>query len=107
MDSESTRLLWDLRAALLKAMTESRDMQLALDRLREVGWSAYVVIDEAGAFRGSVSGGCIEGAVVTEALGVLAEGRPRLLSYGVTDEMAWEVGLSCGGTIEVFVETVE
>ena len=49
MDSESTRLLWDLRAALLKAMAESREMQLALDRLREVGWSAYVVIDEASA----------------------------------------------------------
>ena len=47
MDSESTRLLWDLRAALLKAMTESRDMRQALDRLREFGWSAYVVIDEA------------------------------------------------------------
>ena len=48
MDSESTRLLWDLRAALLKAMTESHEMRAALDRLREVGWSAYVVIDEAG-----------------------------------------------------------
>ena len=47
MDSESTRLLQDLRAALLKAMTESRDMREALDRLREFGWSAYVVIDEA------------------------------------------------------------
>ena len=68
---------------------------------------SQLVIDEDGAFRGSVSGGCIEGAVVTEAQGVLAEGRPRLLSYGVTDEMAWEVGLSCGGTIEVFVEGVE
>lgn len=47
MDSESTRLLWDLRAALLKAMSESQDMRLALDRLRECGWSAYVVINES------------------------------------------------------------
>ncbi len=46
MDSESTRLLRDLRAALLKAMTESHEMRQALDRLRECGWSAYVVIDE-------------------------------------------------------------
>ena len=47
MDSRSTRLLWDLRAALLKAMAESQEMRRALDRLRENGWSAYVVIDEA------------------------------------------------------------
>ena len=47
MDSESTRLLWDLRAALIKAMTESSDMRRVLDRLRGFGWSAYLVIDEA------------------------------------------------------------
>ena len=68
---------------------------------------SQLVIDGEGAFRGSVSGGCIEAAVVTEALAALAADRPRLLTYGVTDEMAWEVGLSCGGTIEVFVECVE
>jgi xanthine dehydrogenase accessory factor len=53
---------------------------------------------------GSVSGGCVEGAVSEAALEVLATGTPRLLTFGVSDEDAWVVGLSCGGTIEVFVE---
>ena len=68
---------------------------------------SQLVVDEASAFRGSVSGGCIEGAVVSAALETMADGKPRLLSYGVTDEMAWEVGLACGGTVEVYVEPVE
>jgi len=53
---------------------------------------------------GSVSGGCVEGAVSEEALEVLRTGAPKLLAFGVADEEAWAVGLSCGGTIEVFVE---
>lgn len=53
---------------------------------------------------GSVSGGCVEGAVSEEALEVLRTGKPRLLIFGIADEEAWAVGLSCGGTIEVFVE---
>ena len=72
---------------------------------RPVG--SQLVVDEAGEFRGSVSGGCIEGAVVSEARAAIADGAPRLLSYGVTNDMAWEVGLACGGTVEVFVERVE
>jgi xanthine/CO dehydrogenase XdhC/CoxF family maturation factor len=56
---------------------------------------------------GSVSGGCIEGAVVTEALAAMADRKPRLLEFGVTNEMAWEVGLACGGRVRVFVEVVE
>ena len=56
---------------------------------------------------GSVSGGCIEGAVVSEAQDVMTSGAPKLLSYGVTDEMAWEVGLACGGTIRIFLERLE
>jgi xanthine/CO dehydrogenase XdhC/CoxF family maturation factor len=56
---------------------------------------------------GSVSGGCVEGAVVKEALGVIKTGRPKLLHFGVANEDAWEVGLACGGTIEVFVERLD
>ena len=66
-----------------------------------------LVVNERGAFVGSVSGGCIEGAVITEALAVMADHAPRLLEFGVTDEMAWEVGLACGGRVRVFVEAVE
>ena len=66
-----------------------------------------LVIDGGGAFVGSVSGGCIEGAVVTEALAAMEDGEPRLLEFGVTNEMAWEVGLACGGRVRVFVEVVE
>jgi xanthine dehydrogenase accessory factor len=65
-----------------------------------------LAVDERGAFVGSVSGGCIEGAVVTEAIAAMGDGRPRLLSFGVTNEMAWEVGLACGGRVQVFVEAV-
>ncbi len=71
---------------------------------RPVG--SQLVVDDRGAFRGSVSGGCIEGAVVLEARQVIADGAPRLLSFGVTNEQAWEVGLACGGTVEVYVERV-
>lgn len=56
---------------------------------------------------GSVSGGCVEGAVVEEAIAGLRDGRPRLLKFGVADDMAWEVGLTCGGSIEVFVEPLD
>ena len=66
-----------------------------------------LAVDEEGAFVGSVSGGCVEGAVVEEALAAIGDGRPRLLAFGVSDEQAWEVGLACGGKIEIFVERVE
>jgi xanthine/CO dehydrogenase XdhC/CoxF family maturation factor len=72
---------------------------------RPVG--SNLVIDDAGNFLGSVSGGCVEGAVVTEALDVIESGKPKMLEFGVADETAWKVGLSCGGTIRVFVEKVE
>jgi len=65
-----------------------------------------LAVDEAGAFVGSVSGGCIEAAVIHEALEVMATGASRVLGFGVSDETAWEVGLACGGKIEVFVEAV-
>ncbi len=65
-----------------------------------------LAINDEGAFLGSVSGGCVEGAVVTEALEVISSGQPRLLEFGVADETAFNVGLSCGGTIRIFVEKV-
>ena len=68
---------------------------------------SHLAINEAGAFTGSVSGGCIEAAVIAEALEVIEDGKPRLLQFGVSDEDAWEVGLSCGGSIEIFVECVQ
>ena len=55
---------------------------------------------------GSVSGGCVEGAVVTEAIDVIESGAPKLLEFGVANETAWQVGLSCGGRISVYVEKV-
>lgn len=67
---------------------------------------AHLVVDEQGNFEGSVSGGCVEGAVITEALDVIEDGKPRMLEFGVADETAWEVGLSCGGRIRVYVERV-
>jgi hypothetical protein len=72
---------------------------------RPVG--SNLVIDDQGNFLGSVSGGCVEGAVVTEAIEVIGSGLPRVLEFGVADETAWKVGLSCGGTIRVLVEKVE
>jgi len=72
---------------------------------RPVG--SNLVIDNAGNFLGSVSGGCVEGAVVTEALDVIDSGQAKMLEFGVADETAWKVGLSCGGTIRVYVEKVD
>lgn len=69
---------------------------------RPVG--SHLVIDAAGNFQGSVSGGCVEGAVVAEAMDIIASGKPRVLEFGVADETAWQVGLSCGGRIRVYVE---
>ncbi|MGF1474394.1 MAG: XdhC family protein [Geminicoccaceae bacterium] len=63
-------------------------------------------INEQAEMVGSVSGGCIEGAVVQEALEIMNDGEPRLLTFGVSDEEAWEVGLACGGTVKVFVEAI-
>lgn len=65
-----------------------------------------LAVNDAAEFVGSVSGGCIEGAVIQEALEVMATGASRVLEFGVSDETAWEVGLACGGKVEVFVEAV-
>src|SRR6201981_3335181 len=72
---------------------------------RPVG--AKLAVDDKGAMVGSVSGGCVEGAVVNEALEGIRDGKPRLLDFGVSNDEAWEVGLACGGKIQIFVERVE
>jgi len=89
-------------------MGEGRDVAIAT--VIETWGSAprpagsHLVIDAQGRFEGSVSGGCVEGAVIAEALEVIASGEPRMLEFGVADETAWRVGLSCGGRIRVYVE---
>ena len=72
---------------------------------RAVG--SQLAVEENGAFVGSVSGGCVEAAVVREALDVIKDGKARMLEYGVSDEQAWDVGLACGGTIRVYLESIE
>ena len=69
---------------------------------RPIGSS--LAISESGKLCGSVSGGCVEGDVYEQAREVLADGKPKLLSYGISDDEAWSVGLPCGGEIDVFVE---
>lgn len=108
-----TAILDDARDPLLIAegwLDEGR--QVAVATVVETWGSAprpvgsHLVIDGEGNFLGSVSGGCVEGAVVAEAGEVIAEGKPRTLEFGVADEAAWQVGLSCGGRIKVYVEPV-
>jgi xanthine/CO dehydrogenase XdhC/CoxF family maturation factor len=72
---------------------------------RPVG--SHLVVDGEGNFEGSVSGGCVEGAVVGEAADVIASATPKMLEFGVADETAWRVGLSCGGKIRVYVEKLD
>ncbi|WP_025771981.1 XdhC family protein [Thioalkalivibrio sp. HK1] len=72
---------------------------------RPVG--SRLVIDQDGCFEGSVSGGCIEGAVVAESIETIRDGRPRTLDYGVSNERAWEVGLTCGGRVQIHIERIE
>jgi xanthine dehydrogenase accessory factor len=86
---------------------------LAVATVVRVGGSAprpvgsRLVVTGDGDFAGSVSGGCVENAVIEEALGVLRDGRPRLLHYGISDELGWEVGLACGGTLDVWVQVAD
>jgi xanthine/CO dehydrogenase XdhC/CoxF family maturation factor len=87
--------------------------QVALATVIETWGSApqpvgsQLAIDGEGNFAGSVSGGCVEGAVVTEALEAMATGKSKVLDFGVADETAWNVGLACGGRIKIFVEPLE
>lgn len=72
---------------------------------RPVG--SHLVVDRDGHFLGSVSGGCVEGEVVSEAIDVIGAGGAKMLEFGVADETAWRVGLSCGGRIKVLVERID
>src|SRR3954471_20791036 len=67
---------------------------------------AEMLVDDTGRIDGSVTGGCVEGALVEEAQGILAGAPPRVATYGITDEQAVGVGLMCGGTVRVFVHEV-
>jgi len=101
----------DVLAEAARWREEGREVALATvvrtwgSSPRPVG--SHLAIDRDSNFVGSVSGGCIEGAVIHEALEVMRDGKPRMLQYGVTHEMAWEVGLACGGQVNVYVEKVE
>jgi xanthine/CO dehydrogenase XdhC/CoxF family maturation factor len=68
---------------------------------------SHLVVRDDSFFLGSVSGGCVEGAVVQEALGVMQTGVPKVLEFGITHEQAWEVGLACGGKVHIFVEPLQ
>jgi xanthine/CO dehydrogenase XdhC/CoxF family maturation factor len=98
----------DVLPEIERWMEEGEEIALATV-VRAIGSSprpvgAKMAVTRSGRMAGSVSGGCVEGAVFEVALEVLETGRSRLVRYGIPDEQAWDVGLSCGGTIDVFVE---
>lgn len=101
----------DMYGKALEWVKEGREVALATvvktwgSSPRPVG--SQLIVDHTGAFEGSVSGGCIEGAVITEGIEVLRTGEPRQLSFGVSSAQAWEVGLACGGEITLFIEKVK
>lgn len=101
----------DILATAASWRRDGRDVALATvietwgSAPRPVG--SHLVVDGEGNFLGSVSGGCVEGAVITEAADAIADGKPRVIAFGVADEIAWQVGLSCGGRIRVFVERID
>jgi xanthine/CO dehydrogenase XdhC/CoxF family maturation factor len=111
MNSETQTRLADALETAERWRAEGREVALATvvetwgSAPRPVG--SHLVIDGEGNFEGSVSGGCVEGAVVGEALDLIGSGGSKMLEFGVADETAWRVGLSCGGRIKVFVEKVE
>ena len=111
MGSETQTRLADALETAERWRAEGRDVALATvvetwgSAPRPVG--SHLVIDGEGNFEGSVSGGCVEGAVVGEALDLIGAGGSKMLEFGVADETAWRVGLSCGGRIKVFVEKVQ
>ena len=91
---------------------QSENRELALATVIQTWGSAprppgsHLVIDRDGNFEGSVSGGCVEGSVICEARDVIEDGKTRIIEFGVADEKAWQVGLSCGGKIRILVEKI-
>jgi xanthine dehydrogenase accessory factor len=87
--------------------------QVALARVVDIDGSgprdpgAAMAVNEDGEVAGSVSGGCVEGAVVTEALDILATGARRVVTFGYSDDEAFAVGLTCGGTVHLFIEPLD
>ena len=100
----------DLDVLASAAAWRDEDLGVALVTVARTWGSAprpagsHMAVNERGEFAGSVSGGCIEAAVVGEALRVIREGEPCSLEFGVTDERAWEVGLACGGRVVVYID---
>jgi xanthine/CO dehydrogenase XdhC/CoxF family maturation factor len=78
-----------------------------VERSGPLGPGTSMAVSEDGQVVGSVSGGCVEPAVFEEAMGAIETGEPRLLSYGISDDEAFGVGLTCGGVIHIFVERVD
>jgi xanthine dehydrogenase accessory factor len=68
---------------------------------------SQLIVDSNGVFEGSVSGGCVEPAVITEAFDVIKSGQPRMISFGVSNEQAWDVGLICGGRIDIYIQSLD
>jgi len=100
-DVLSTAAAWHARGLRVALATVVRTWGSAP---REAG--SHMAVSEEGDFCGSVSGGCVENAVIDAAAEVIRSGEGRVLTYGVTDEMAWGVGLACGGKVSVYVERV-
>ena len=87
--------------------------QVALARVVDIEGSgprdpgAAMAVNEDGEVIGSVSGGCVEGAVVTEALDIIESGERRIVTFGYSDDEAFAVGLTCGGTIHLYIEPLD
>jgi xanthine dehydrogenase accessory factor len=112
-DQRDERRAHDLDAVIRQALAwQAAGHKVALATVARTWGSSprpagsKLAVNDAAEFVGSVSGGCIEGAVIQEALEIMATGASRVLEFGVSDETAWEVGLACGGRVEVFVEAV-
>ena len=68
---------------------------------------SQMIISNFSEIEGSVSGGCIEGSIINHALKIIKGSKPKLLEFGISNEMAWDVGLACGGKIKIYLEKIE